>query len=61
MDTQLVIRAQRGDEEAFASLAVVAPPKLFASMKRVVFQHLGRNAVRDPDRAPAVMGRPQAT
>ena len=40
---------------AFASLAVVAPPKLFASMKRVVFQHLGRNAVRDPDRAPAAM------
>ena len=36
MDTDLVIRAQRGDEEAFASLAVVAGDRLHAVAHRIL-------------------------
>ena len=36
MDTQLVIRAQRGDEEAFASLAVAAGDRLHAVAHRIL-------------------------
>jgi RNA polymerase sigma-70 factor (ECF subfamily) len=36
MDTQLVIRAQRGDEEAFASLAVGAGNRLHAVAHRIL-------------------------
>jgi len=42
MDTDLVIRAQRGDEEAFASLAVAAGDRLHAVAHRIL---------RDIDRA----------
>ena len=36
MDTQLVIRAQRGDEEAFASLAVAVGDRLHAVSQRIL-------------------------
>jgi len=36
MDTDLVIRAQRGDEEAFASLAVAASDRLHAVAHRIL-------------------------
>ena len=36
MDTELVIRAQRGDEQAFASLAVVAGDRLHALAHRIL-------------------------
>ena len=36
MDTDLVIRAQRGDEEAFASLAVAAGDRLHAVAHRIL-------------------------
>jgi RNA polymerase sigma-70 factor (ECF subfamily) len=36
MDTQLVVRAQRGDEEAFASLAVAAGDRLHAVAHRIL-------------------------
>ena len=36
MDTELVIRAQRGDEEAFASLAVAAGGRLHAVAHRIL-------------------------
>ena len=36
MDTQLVIRAQRGDEEAFASLAVAVGDRLYAVSHRIL-------------------------
>ena len=36
MDTDLVIRAQRGDEEAFASLAVAAGDRLHAVSHRIL-------------------------
>ncbi len=36
MDTDLVIRAQRGDEEAFASLAVTAGDRLHAVAHRIL-------------------------
>jgi RNA polymerase sigma-70 factor, ECF subfamily len=36
MDTQLVIRAQRGDEEAFASLAVAVGDRLHAVSHRIL-------------------------
>ena len=36
MDTDLVIRAQRGDEEAFASLAVAVGDRLHAVSHRIL-------------------------
>ncbi len=36
MDTELVVRAQRGDEEAFASLAVAAGDRLHAVAHRIL-------------------------
>ncbi len=36
MDTDLVIRAQRGDEEAFASLAAAAGDRLHAVSHRLL-------------------------
>src|ERR687896_2742434 len=36
MDTELVIRAQRGDEQAFASLAVAAGDRLHAVAHRIL-------------------------
>jgi RNA polymerase sigma-70 factor (ECF subfamily) len=36
MDTELVLRAQRGDEEAFASLAVAAGDRLHAVAQRIL-------------------------
>ena len=36
MDTELVIRAQRGDEEAFASLAVADGDRLHALWHRIL-------------------------
>ena len=36
MDTELVIRAQRGDEEAFASLAVAVGDRLHAASHRIL-------------------------
>jgi RNA polymerase sigma-70 factor (ECF subfamily) len=36
MDTQLVVRAQRGDEEAFASLAVAVGDRLHAVAHRIL-------------------------
>ena len=36
MDTELVIRAQRGDEEAFASLAVAVGDRLHAVSHRIL-------------------------
>jgi RNA polymerase sigma-70 factor (ECF subfamily) len=36
MDTELVVRAQRGDEQAFASLAVVAGDRLHALAHRIL-------------------------
>jgi RNA polymerase sigma-70 factor (ECF subfamily) len=36
MDTDLVVRAQRGDEEAFASLAVAAGDRLYSVAHRIL-------------------------
>ncbi|HJP71679.1 MAG TPA: sigma-70 family RNA polymerase sigma factor [Candidatus Limnocylindria bacterium] len=47
MDTDLVIRAQRGDEEAFASLAVAAGDRLHAVAHRILRDlHLAEDATQ---------------
>ena len=47
MDTELVIRAQHGDEEAFASLAVAAGDRLHAVAHRILRDlHLAEDATQ---------------
>jgi RNA polymerase sigma-70 factor, ECF subfamily len=47
MDTDLVVRAQRGDEEAFSSLAVAAGNRLYAVAHRILRDvHLADDATQ---------------